>query len=44
MRQVLVEAVPIWRATDDKVDTLLRAPDSTVLTKDLLAIAFGEPG
>ena len=27
-----------------EVDTLLRAPDSTVLTKDLLAIVFGEPG
>lgn len=40
-REVLVVAVPIWRATHDEVDTLLSNPEGTALRKDLVAIAFG---
>ncbi|MEO1102481.1 MAG: MarR family transcriptional regulator [Pseudomonadota bacterium] len=40
-REVLVAAVPIWRATHDDVDELLANPDGAALKKDLVAIAFG---
>lgn len=42
-RDLLVAAVPIWRATHDAVDTLLSDPGGELLKKDLVAIAFGEP-
>ena len=41
-RDLLVEAVPIWRTTHDEVDTLLRGGDSTALKDDLLALTFAD--
>ncbi|MEQ9609276.1 MAG: MarR family transcriptional regulator [Kiloniellaceae bacterium] len=41
-RDVLARAVPIWRATHDAVDTLLRGESADALRKDLLALTFGE--
>lgn len=40
-RDLLVEAVPIWRDTHDDVDRLLRDKDSGPLKADLLALSFG---
>ena len=40
-RDLLVQAVPIWRATHDQVDTLLRDGDGAALKDDLLALTFG---
>ncbi|HDZ74046.1 MAG TPA: MarR family transcriptional regulator [Aurantimonas coralicida] len=39
-RDLLVEAVPIWRATHDDVDSLLGGRDDAALRGDLLALTF----
>lgn len=39
-RDVLAEAVPVWRATHDAIDQLLARPDGTALRQDLLALTF----
>lgn len=39
-RDLLVEAVPIWRATHDDVDRLLGGRDEETLRGDLLALTF----
>ncbi|MEF2548668.1 MarR family winged helix-turn-helix transcriptional regulator [Aurantimonas sp. E1-2-R+4] len=39
-RDLLVEAVPIWRATHDDVDRLLGGRDEEALRGDLLALTF----
>jgi DNA-binding MarR family transcriptional regulator len=39
-RELLVQAVPIWRSTHDTVDNLLHDKDGTALRKDLLALTF----
>jgi len=39
-RDLLVEAVPIWRATHDDVDRLLGGRDDAALRGDLLALTF----
>jgi len=39
---VLEQAVPIWRATHDDVDTLLRGESPDALRQDLLALTFGK--
>ena len=41
-RDLLVEAVPIWRATHDDVDRLLGVRDEEALRGDLLALTFPE--
>lgn len=41
-RDLLVEAVPIWRATHDDVDRLLGGRDEEALRGDLLALTFPE--
>lgn len=41
-RDLLAEAVPIWRATHDDVDMLLGGGDSSALKADLLALTFGD--
>lgn len=41
-RDLLKEAVPIWRATHDDVDALLHGGDGTVLREDLLALSFAD--
>ncbi len=40
---LLVKAVPIWRATHDDIDRLLDDQKGAALRKDLLALAFGAP-
>ncbi len=40
-RDVLVQAVPIWRDTHDEVDRLLSDKDSAPLKTDLMALSFG---
>ena len=43
-RDLLVTAVPIWRATHDEVDRLLVSDDTALLRADLLALTFeGKP-
>lgn len=39
-RDLLVEAVPIWRETHDTVDRLLASGDTAPLLGDLLALTF----
>ena len=39
-RDVLVQAVPIWRSTHDDVDRMLRDKDASALRADLLALSF----
>ena len=39
-RDLLVAAVPIWRATHDEVDRLLHDKDGTALRTDLLILTF----
>ena len=42
---LLVEAVPIWRATHDAIDSLLAEDRPDALRSDLLALAMaGDPG
>ncbi|MCP3053767.1 MarR family winged helix-turn-helix transcriptional regulator [Aurantimonas marianensis] len=41
-RDLLVEAVPIWRATHDDVDRLLGGRNEEALRGDLLALTFPE--
>lgn len=41
-RDILEQAVPIWRATHDAIDELLRGGIPGVLREDLLALTFGE--
>ena len=41
-RDVLAQAVPIWRETHDAVDTLLRGESPDALRRDLLALTFGK--
>ena len=40
---LLVRAVPVWRATHDRIDTLLARDGPARLNADLLALAFGNP-
>lgn len=40
--ELLAQAVPVWRATHDAVDELLRGGVPGVLREDLLALTFGE--
>ncbi|XWN33620.1 MAG: MarR family transcriptional regulator [Devosia sp.] len=40
-RDILVEAVPIWRVAHDDIDRLLGGGDDDALKKDLLALSFG---
>ena len=40
-RELLVQAVPIWRSTHDAVDEGLRDKDGDALRRDLLALTFG---
>lgn len=40
-RDILCEAVPIWRTTHDQIDGLLRAPDDPSLKSDLVSLSFG---
>ncbi|MEO1101767.1 MAG: MarR family transcriptional regulator [Pseudomonadota bacterium] len=40
-RDLLVRAVPIWRATHNEIDQLTRGADDTALKTDLLALSFG---
>ena len=42
-RDLLVQAVPIWRDTHDQVDRRLGRDDTSGLKSDLLAISFGGP-
>ena len=42
-RQVLKQAVPIWRTTHDEIDQLLPDGDSTSLREELVALSFGAP-
>ena len=39
---LLQQAVPVWRATHDEVDKLLRGGRAGALRRDLLALTFGE--
>ena len=39
-RDVLKQAVPIWRSTHDEVDQLLQGGDSNTLRSELLALSF----
>jgi DNA-binding MarR family transcriptional regulator len=39
---LIKQAVPVWRATHDEVDTLLRGGSPEALRRDLLALTFGE--
>lgn len=41
-RDVLAQAVPIWRDTHDAVDKLLRGESPDALRRDLIALTFGE--
>lgn len=42
---LLVEAVPIWRATHDEIDRLMAVDRPDALRSDLLALTFaGQPG
>lgn len=41
-RETLKQAVPIWRATHDEVDQLVR-DDISMLKGDLIGLAFGVP-
>jgi len=41
-RDVLAQAVPIWRKTHDVVDKLLRGESPEALRRDLLALTFGQ--
>ena len=41
-REILKQAVPIWRATHDEIDQLVR-DDISVLKGDLIGLAFGAP-
>ncbi|KIC47138.1 MarR family transcriptional regulator [Ruegeria sp. ANG-S4] len=41
-RDLLVQAVPIWRKTHDDVDVLLGRDDTQFLKADLLSLSFGE--
>jgi len=40
-RDLLVQAVPIWRATHDQVDRLVGSGDIAALKADLVSLAFG---
>lgn len=40
---LLEQAVPVWRATHDEVDGLLRGESPDALRRDLLALTFGAP-
>ncbi|MCE8006635.1 MarR family winged helix-turn-helix transcriptional regulator [Aestuariivita sp.] len=40
-RNLLAEAVPIWRQTHDEVDRTLNNSDSAPLKADLIALSFG---
>ncbi len=40
-RDLLTQAVPIWRETHDAVDALVRSGDVEGLKADLLALSFG---
>lgn len=40
-RDLLVRAVPIWRATHDEIDRLTGSDDDTALKTDLVALSFG---
>lgn len=42
-RAVLADAVPIWRATHDRIDRLVADDGVQRLRSDLLSLAFGEP-
>jgi len=39
-RDLLIEALPIWRATHDRIDALLASPDGGDLHQALLALTF----
>ncbi len=41
-KDLLTEAVPIWRATHDEIDRLVPGGDTARLKADLLALTFGE--
>ncbi|MGZ2256353.1 MarR family winged helix-turn-helix transcriptional regulator [Roseobacter sp. A03A-229] len=40
-RDLLVQAVPIWRQTHDDVDAVLGRDDNASLKEDLQALSFG---
>lgn len=41
-RDLLVQAVPIWRSTHDDVDLMLHDKDGSPLRADLLALSFAQ--
>lgn len=41
-RDTLQKAVPIWRSTHDKIDTLLTGETDSSLRPDLMALSFGQ--
>lgn len=41
-RDLLIQAVPIWRKTHDDVDALLGRDDTRPLKDDLLSLSFGQ--
>ncbi|NIA70545.1 MarR family transcriptional regulator [Pelagibius litoralis] len=41
-RDLLVQAVPLWRSTHDGVDRILHDKDGAVLRADLLALSFSQ--
>jgi DNA-binding MarR family transcriptional regulator len=41
-RELLLQAVPLWRSTHDVLDKLLHDKDGTALREDLLALTFSQ--
>jgi DNA-binding MarR family transcriptional regulator len=39
-QELLILAVPIWRATHDEVDKMLQDPEGRLLRADLYALSF----